>query len=198
MKIYPSPCPARLVNPDRNPTGARASDLSHESQPKSSATDSGSRLRERELETVPERTQRFGDAVDFGRMPKVRETMHFLAADAQPAGKLGRAVDLKNTNDRTFERLSARLGNRQKRTRNGRRRCAPSEIRRHLQASSGRYRERRDVPDLDRRKRVRYKCAKHVRRRAAAAAFERARRKKTESRAARRFGKGAKNGQNER
>ena len=163
--------------------------------PKSNASGSGSRLREREFETVPERTQRFGDAVDFGRMPKVREAMHFPAADAQPTGKLGRAADLKNTNDRTFERLSARLGNRNKAYS---KRPTPLHPLGNPPASPGRYGERRDVPDLDRRKRVRYKCAEHVRRRAAAAAFERARRKKTESRAARRFGKGAKNGQNER
>lgn len=105
-----------------------------------------------------------------------------------------RALELSKRSQILRRNRTARLG----RTRNGRRRCAPSEIRRHLQASSGRYRERRDVPDLDRRKRVRYKCARHVRRRAAAAAFERARRKKTALRAARRFGKGAKNGQNKR
>ncbi len=117
------------------------------------------------------------------------------------ASSAGRSISKTRTTERSTERSNACRRDSEietKRTRNGRRRCTPSEIRRHLQASSGRYRERRDVPDLDRRKRVRYKCAKHLRRRAAAAAFERARRKKTESRAARRFGKGAKNEQNER
>ena len=128
-------------------------------------------------------------------MPKVPEAMHVLSADAQTAGKFGRAADLKNANDRTFERLSARLGNRNKAYS---KRPTPLHPLGNPPASPGRYGERRDVPDLDRRKRVRYKCAKHVRRRAAAAAFERARRKKTEPRAARRFGKGAKNEHNER
>lgn len=126
-------------------------------------------------------------------MPKVPEAMHVLSADAQTAVKFGRAADLKNANDRTFEHLSARLGNRKKAYSK-----RPTPLRPPVSSELARkIREASESPDLDRQKRVRYKCAKHMRRRAAAAAFERARQKKT-LRAARRFGKGAKNEHNER
>lgn len=202
MKIYPSPCPAWLVNPDRSgPQPDRCAGFrTFARAPGRSQT-----LPVPDHAFASESSRRYPSARSALATPSIlvecrrsvrRCTSRRLTPNRR-ASSAGRPI----SKTRTTERSNAcRRGSEieTKRTRNGRRRCTPSEIRRHLQASSGRYGERRDVPDLDRRKRVRYKCAKHLRRRAAAAAFERARRKKTESRAARRFGKGAKNGQNER
>lgn len=202
MKIYPSPCPAWLVNPDRSgPQPDRCAGFrTFARAPGRSQT-----LPVPDHPFASESSRRYPSARSGLATPSIlvecrrsvrRCTSRRLTPNRR-ASSAGRSI----SKTRTTERSNAcRHGSEieTKRTRNGRPRCAPSEIRRHLQASSGRCRERRDVPDLDRRKRVRYKCARHVRRRAAAAAFERARRKKTALRAARRFGKGAKNGQNER
>lgn len=200
MKVYPSPCQrgsSTQIDPVHNPTGSRASELSRKGRSQALPIPGHAFASESSRRYPSARSALATPSILVECRRSVRRCTSRRLTPNRRASSAGRSISKTRTTERSN---ASRRGSEieTKRTRNGRRRCAPSEIRRHLQASSGRYRERRDVPDLDRRKRVRYKCAKHVRRRAAAAAFERPRRKKTESRAARRFGKGAKNEQNER